>query len=76
MRTTVDIDEDVLSAARSLAQVQRRSIGSVLSVLARRGLRSSAPTGLGEGGFPVFTLTSGGRPITSEMVRAAQDDDT
>lgn len=70
----MDIDEDVLSAARSLASAQGRSVGSVLSSLARRGLRPSTPTGMGEGGFPVFTTPAGG-PITSERVRAAQDDE-
>lgn len=71
----MDIDDDVLSAARSLAGAQGRSIGSVLSALARRGLRSSPATGTGQGGFPVFATAAGGRSITSEMVRAAQDDE-
>lgn len=75
MRTTMDIDEHVLSVARSLARAQRRSVGSVLPALARKGLRASVPTGVGAGGFPVFPATPGGRPITSGMVRAAQDDD-
>lgn len=75
MRTTVDIDDDVLAAARSLAQTQRRSIGAVLSALARRGLHPPVPTEPGAGGFPVFDVASGGRPITSERVREALDDE-
>lgn len=38
MRTTLDIDEDVLSAARDLGRQQRKSLGQVISELARRAL--------------------------------------
>ncbi|MGO8853514.1 MAG: antitoxin, partial [Mycobacterium sp.] len=38
MRTTLDIDDDVVAAARELAAGERRSLGSVISELARRGL--------------------------------------
>jgi hypothetical protein len=73
MRTTVDVDDDVLTAARSLARAQGRSIGAVLSDLARRGLSDSLEV-RGDDDFPVFAVPADGRPITSEMVRAAQDD--
>lgn len=36
MRTTLDIDADVLEAARELAAAERRSLGSVISELAAR----------------------------------------
>lgn len=75
MRTTIEIDDDVMAAVRSLAHVERRPMGSVLSRLARRGLQSSVVTTTGRGGFPVFDVPAGGRPITSEAVRAAQDGD-
>jgi hypothetical protein len=38
MRTTLDIDDDVLRAAKELARRERRTTGAVLSGLARRGL--------------------------------------
>jgi len=38
MRTTIDIDEDILLAAKALASKQRRSAGSIISELARKGL--------------------------------------
>jgi len=38
VRTTLNIDDDVVTAARELAEAERRSLGSVLSDLARRGL--------------------------------------
>lgn len=38
MRTTVDLDEDVLLAVKEQARRQRRSAGAVLSDLAREAL--------------------------------------
>ena len=38
MRTTLNIDHDVLLAAKSIARGQGRSVGSVISELARQGL--------------------------------------
>jgi hypothetical protein len=38
MRTTLDIDDDVLQAAKELARRERKTAGRVLSELARRGM--------------------------------------
>jgi hypothetical protein len=73
VRTTLDIDDDVLLAARELATQERRSLGSVMSELARRGLtpaRVETPDGL-----PVIRVPAGTPPITPEMVRRALDED-
>ncbi len=43
MRTTLDIEEDVLIAAKELARSQRRTAGQVLSELARKGLTQPDP---------------------------------
>ncbi|MFO1268487.1 MAG: CopG family transcriptional regulator [Rubrivivax sp.] len=43
MRTTLDIDDDVLLAAKEHAARERRSLGSVISGLAREALRRPAP---------------------------------
>lgn len=76
MRTTLDVADDVLAAARSLATAHRISIGSALSELARQGLRGRADAGLdvGSGGFPVFVDAPMHHPITSEAVADALDD--
>ncbi len=73
MRTTLDIDDDVVVAARELAAGERRSLGAVISELARRGLtpaRVDAADGL-----PVISVPSGTPPITPEIVRRALDED-
>ena len=42
MRTTLSIDDDVLYAVKSLARRQGRSLGEVLSDLARQALQAPA----------------------------------
>ena len=38
MRTTLDIDDDLLAAAKELARRERKSAGQVVSELMRKGL--------------------------------------
>ncbi|HYN41293.1 MAG TPA: antitoxin [Thermoanaerobaculia bacterium] len=73
MRTTVNLDADVYRAAASLAAAQKSTLGRVLSDLARRGLAPSSVV-RNRGGFPVFDVPAGAPPITSEMVREAEED--
>lgn len=47
MRTTLDIDDDVLAAAKALASRERKSAGAVISELARRALTQSPAAGPG-----------------------------
>lgn len=63
----------MIAAARELAAGERRSIGAVISELARRGL---APARVeSDGGLPVVHVPAGTPPITPEMVRRALDED-
>lgn len=72
MRTTLDIDDDVVAAARELAGEERRSLGSVISELARRGLTPAKVDVSGD--LPVISVPDGTPPITPEMVRRALDE--
>ena len=78
MRTTVRIDDDVLNAAKSIAASQDRTLGEVLSELARRGLEPRQPRRTGVAGatgvIPVFDVDMHAPPLTPEMVREALDD--
>jgi CubicO group peptidase (beta-lactamase class C family) len=49
MRTTLDIDEDALEAAKSIARAERKSLGTGVSELVRRAL--TARLGATETGF-------------------------
>lgn len=73
MRTTVTIDDDVLDAAKEIASAQSRSLGVVLSDLARRGLAPSPRVVPGAYGFPVV-VSSTAHAITSQDVAEALDD--
>lgn len=73
MRTTLQIDDDVLRAARSLAKVEGRAIGTVISELARRGL-APRRTSRRRGKVPTFAVSTGAAPITLETVRDALED--
>jgi len=39
MRTTLAIDDDVLIAAKEMAATERKSVGEVISALARTAMR-------------------------------------
>jgi len=71
MRTTLDIDDDVLAAARALADHEHISMGRAVSVLARRGRSSATP--VAPDGFPVFPAPVG-HTITDDVVAAHLDD--
>lgn len=73
MRTTLRIEDDVFRAAKSIAEMEEKSVGQVISELARKGLRP-APQEETEEDFPVFSVPADARPITPEMVRRAAED--
>lgn len=74
MRTTLDIDEDVLQAAKELAQARGKTAGQVLSDLARQAL---APSHAGRlrNGVPVLPRRPSGRPRpTMKLVNTLRDE--
>lgn len=74
MRTTLNLDDDVMAAARMLAESEHRSLGQVVSDLARRGLAPREPRVEEEDGFPVFSVDADAPVITGEMVQVAMDE--
>lgn len=76
MRTTVDIDDDALQAARELAQNRKTTLGAVLSELIRRGLQSPrGRTAMLRNGVPVLPRRPRGeRKPTMEQVNQLRDD--
>ncbi len=73
MRTTLALDDDVLEAAREIASGTGRSLGAVVSDLARRSLR---PVGWHYvNGFPVFDVPADAPMVTDEDVARARDDE-
>ncbi|MFZ4534967.1 hypothetical protein [Propionivibrio sp.] len=74
MRTTLSIDDDVLNAVKGLAQTQHRSVGEVLSSLARQALRPVAPSGAVRNGVPLLTPRAGAAPVTSALINQLRDE--
>ena len=70
MRTTITIDDDVLDAARDLAEREGTSLGKAVSELARRGCWVT-PASTKDG---VFVASFNAPPITSEDVYRALDE--
>ena len=81
MRATLDIDPEVLQAAKELARRDGRTAGQVVSDLARAGLRAAmvAPSSTGQDkapscffGFRPFSPR--GTPVTNEIVNKLRDE--
>ena len=74
MRTTVDIDDDVLYAAKELAGLKRSTAGRVLSDLARKALQPASSPKV-RNGVPLLPLRPAlaARP-TLQLVNSLRDD--
>ena len=74
MRTTLDLDEDVLNAAREIAANRGSTAGQVISELARKGLATKARQGT-RNGVPLMLRRRKGTPRpTMQMVNRLRDE--
>jgi hypothetical protein len=75
MRTTIDIEDDVLAAAKELARVQNVSAGQVVSKLLRNalaGVQSKNQVGVPQvGGFRPFAAR--GTIVSNDTVDLLRD---
>lgn len=75
MRTTLAIDDDVLAAAKHLAQRERRTVGEVISNLARQGLSPGGRSSRVErNGIPLLPTKGSRSPVTLELVNQLRDE--
>jgi hypothetical protein len=74
MRTTLAIDDDVLAAAKELAAMQRKSLGEVVSSLARQALRPAESRGTRRNGVPLLRVDPNRPRVTSELVRQLREE--
>ncbi len=74
MRTALNIEDDVLEAARSIAGEQNLSVGEVLSELARRELQPAGQVGRKRKGFPVFEISRAGTVLILDRVKQYEDE--
>ena len=81
MRTTLDLDDDVLASAKEIAKREKKTAGQVLSELARRALTQgatpagkprTAPEPAASFGFRPFATR--GAVVTNERVQSLRDE--
>lgn len=77
MRTTIDLDQDVLLAAKEIAARSKQTAGKVISEIFRRGLHAAPAPAVRTKraltqGFEV--VPAQGRVVTSQLVRKLRDD--
>lgn len=76
MRTTLDIDEDVLRAAKDIARREKKSAGAVISELTRRALTALPATARRPKalhGFRPFPRRGG--IVTNEQIDRLREED-
>jgi len=73
MRTTVDLEDDVLFAAKELARKRSTTVGRVLSDLARQALTRQAAIST-KAGLPLFPVQPKAGVVTLEFVNRLRDE--
>jgi len=73
MRTTLAIDDDVLAAAKALAERHRKTVGEIVSELARQSLRRPILR-RERNGVPLLPMRKEGAVVTLEMVNLLRDE--
>ena len=68
MRTTLNIDDDVLAAAKELADLHKMTVGSVISSLVRQTLHPSEPARLVRNGIWLLPTQAGAGVVTLEFI--------
>jgi hypothetical protein len=74
MRTTLDLDDDILQAVKELGQLQRKTAGQILSELARKALEPD-PTIRIRNGVPLLPHRPGAPRMTVEDVERLLDEE-
>jgi hypothetical protein len=69
VRTTLNLEDDVLASAKAVALQQRRPLGEVISALLRKSLEPATSAPAERNGLPLFPLRSGASRVTPEIVQ-------
>jgi hypothetical protein len=73
MRTTVDIDADVLQAAKEIAANRETTVGKLLSEWARQALEPQSKASV-RNGVPLLARRPGASKRTLELVNRLRDE--
>jgi hypothetical protein len=72
MRTTIDLDEDLLLIAKQLAEQQRTTMGRVVSKLVRKALEPGETPKV-RNGVPLFTPVAGTVKPSLSLINRLRD---
>ena len=76
MRTTLNIDDDVLDTVKAMASRDRKPVGEVVSAMLRRAVEPPVQTASRtRNGIPLFPVAPNARPVTPEIVRELLEDE-
>ena len=75
MRTTLDLDEDVLQALKEIAEVKGQTAGRVASDLVRKALEPPKDAPKVRNGVPLLQGRPGSRILTMELVNRLRDEE-
>lgn len=75
MRTTVNLDDDVLFAVQERARRERRTAGQVLSELARQALTGAGGGAASEPVLGFAPLPPRGTVVTNELIDRLREDE-
>ncbi len=76
MRTTLNLDDDILATAKSIAAQQRKPLGEVISSLVRRALKPTGKSKPTRNGIPLFPIAKNAGKVTPEIVNELLEDDS
>lgn len=76
MRTTLSIDDDVMAAAKAIAERENKTVGEIVSTLVRKALRPSQPGRRTRNGIPLLPARGSPKTVTLEIVNRLRDDTT
>lgn len=76
MRTTLALDDDILQAARDIAEARSQSLGEVISDLVRRALQpgSQSRVEIADDGLPVIRAGTPTTITSQDVTRALEEE--
>lgn len=76
VRTTLNIEDDVLATVKALAARDRKPLGTVVSAMLRRAVEPSGKASKGtRNGIPLFPVSPHARVVTPEHIKDLLEED-
>jgi len=76
MRTTINIDDDVLETVKAVASRDRKPVGQVVSAMLRKAVEppAGAPRRT-RNGIPLFPVSANAGVVTPELIKELLEDE-